>query len=314
METVDEEFLDAASVFIKDKAEADTPFFVWFNSTHMHFRTHVQPESKGQAGRWQSDYHDVMIDHDKLVGQLLDLLDELGLAEDTIVLYSTDNGPHVNSWPDSGTTPFRGEKNTNWEGAYRVPSVARWPGHFPERTVLNGIMSHNDWFPTLLAAAGVPDIADQLRAGAELGATTFKVHLDGHNQLPYLTGETDVSPRNFFFYVNDDGDLTAVRYDNWKMVFMEQRVLGTMQVWAEPFVQLRVPKIFNLRTDPYERADFTSNTYWDWMLDHAFLLVPAQAFVAQMAASMIEFPPRQEAATFGIKDALAKMQAGLPSA
>jgi arylsulfatase len=314
METVDAEFIDAASVFIRDKAESDTPFFVWFNSTHMHFRTHVQPGSKGQAGRWQSDYHDVMIDHDRQVGSLLDLLDELGLAEDTIVVYSTDNGPHMNSWPDAGTTPFRGEKNTNWEGAYRVPAVVRWPGHIPEDTVLNGIMSHNDWFTTLLAAAGVPDIAEQLRAGADMGGTTFKVHLDGHNQLPYLTGESDTSPRSFFFYINDDGDLVAVRYDNWKMVFLEQRVTGTLQVWAEPFVELRVPKIFNLRTDPYERADFTSNTYWDWMLDHAFLLVPAQAFVAQMAATFLEFPPRQEAATFGIRDALNKLRAGLPSA
>ena len=314
METVDEEFLEAASTFITDKAESDTPFFVWFNSTHMHFRTHVKPESKGQAGRWQSDYHDTMIDHDALVGQLLDLLDELGLAEDTIVLYSTDNGPHMNSWPDAGTTPFRGEKNTNWEGAYRVPSLARWPGHFPAATVRNGIMSHNDWFPTLLAAAGVDDIAAQLKEGADLNGATYRVCLDGHNQLPYLTGEVEESPRNFFFYVNDDGDLTAVRFDHWKMVFMEQRVLGTLQVWAEPFTELRVPKIFNLRTDPYERADFTSNTYWDWMLDHAFLLVPAQAFIAQMAASFLEFPPRQASASFTITKALDKLRAGLPSA
>ena len=314
METVDEEFLEAASTFITDKAESDTPFFVWFNSTHMHFRTHVKPESKGQAGRWQSDYHDTMIDHDALVGQLLDLLDELGLAEDTIVLYSTDNGPHMNSWPDAGTTPFRGEKNTNWEGAYRVPSLARWPGHFPAATVRNGIMSHNDWFPTLLAAAGVDDIAAQLKEGADLNGATYRVCLDGHNQLPYLTGEVEESPRNFFFYVNDDGDLTAVRFDHGKMVFMEQRVQGTLQVWAEPFTELRVPKIFNLRTDPYERADFTSNTYWDWMLDHAFLLVPAQAFIAQMAASFLEFPPRQASASFTITKALDKLRAGLPSA
>ena len=314
METVDEEFLEAASTFITDKAESDTPFFVWFNSTHMHFRTHVKPESKGQAGRWQSDYHDTMIDHDALVGQLLDLLDELGLAEDTIVLYSTDNGPHMNSWPDAGTTPFRGEKNTNWEGAYRVPSLARWPGHFPAATVRNGIMSHNDWFPTLLAAAGVDDIAAQLKEGADLNGATYRVCLDGHNQLPYLTGEVEESPRNFFFYVNDDGDLTAVRFDHWKMVFMEQRVQGTLQVWAEPFTELRVPKIFNLSTDPYERADFTSNNYWDWMLDHAFLLVPAQAFIAQMAASFLEFPPRQASASFTITKALDKLRAGLPSA
>jgi arylsulfatase len=255
-----------------------------------------------------------MIDHDAQVGELLALLDELGLAEDTIVIYSTDNGPHMNSWPDAGTTPFRGEKNTNWEGGYRVPAVVRWPGHIEPGIVLNGIMSHNDWFTTLLAAAGAPDIAAQLRVGAELAGTTYKVHLDGHNQLPYLTGEVDASPRSHFFYVSDDGDLLAFRYDNWKMVFMEQRLAGTLQVWAEPFVALRVPKIFNLRTDPFERADITSNTYWDWLLDHAFLMVPAQAFVAQMASSFLEFPPTQKPATFGIAQALAKMQAGMPSA
>ena len=314
METVDEEFLAAASGFIKDKAEVEQPFFVWFNATHMHFRTHVKPESKGQAGRWQSDYHDTMIDHDAVVGQLLDLVDELGIAEDTIVVYSTDNGPHMNSWPDGGMTPFRGEKNTNWEGAFRVPAVVRWPGHIPAGKVVNEIMSHNDWFPTFLAAAGVPDIADQLRVGADLSGTTFKVHLDGHNQLPYLTGEVDKSPRNYFFYVSDDGDLLAIRYDNWKLTFLEQRCPGTLQVWAEPFVHLRIPKIFNLRTDPYERADFTSNTYWDWMLDHAFILVPAQAFVLQMIQSLGEFPPRQKPASFNLDEVLEKMQAGLPSA
>jgi arylsulfatase A-like enzyme len=314
METVDDEFLGAASVFIKDKAEAEQPFFVWFNATHMHFRTHVKPESKGQAGRWQSDYHDTMIDHDKVVGQLLDLVDELGIAQDTIVVYSTDNGPHMNSWPDGGMTPFRGEKNTNWEGAFRVPAVVRWPGHIPAGKVVNDIMSHNDWFPTFLAAAGVPDIADKLKVGTDLSGTTYKVHLDGHDQLPYLTGEVDKSPRNFFFYVSDDGDLLAVRFDNWKLTFLEQRWPGTLQVWAEPFVHLRVPKIFNLRTDPYERADVTSNTYWDWMLDHAFILVPAQAFVFQMIQSLGEFPPRQKPASFNLDDVLVKLQAGLPSA
>ena len=314
METVDDEFVAAATGFIRDKTAADQPFFVWFNSTHMHFRTHVKPESKGQAGRWQSEYHDVMIDHDKQVGELLDLVDELGIANNTIVVYSTDNGPHTNSWPDAATTPFRGEKNTNWEGAYRVPAVARWPGHIPAGTVLNGIFAHNDWFPTFLAAAGVPDIADQLRAGAELGATTYKVHLDGHDQLPYLTGQVDQSPRFFFFYVSDDGDLTAVRYDNWKLVFKEQRCEGTLRIWAEPFTELRVPLVFNLRTDPYERANITSNTYYDWLIDHAFLVVPAQAFVLQMIQTMAEFPPRQKPASFGLEQVLGKLQQGLPSA
>ena len=314
METVDDEFLEAASGFMRTQVEAEKPFFLWFNSTHMHFRTHVKPESRGQAGRWQSEYHDTMIDHDKLVGELLDQIDELGIANTTIVMYSTDNGPHMNSWPDAGMTPFRGEKNTNWEGAYRVPSVVRWPGHIPERTVLNGIMSHNDWFPTLLAAAGIPDVVEQLRAGTDFGGRTYKVHLDGHNQLPYLTGESDKSPRNFFFYVSDDGDLTAVRFDNWKLVFLEQRATGTLRIWAEPFTQLRVPKIFNLRTDPYERADITSNTYYDWILDHAWVCVPMQAFVFQMIQSFAEFPPSQKPASFSLDQVLAKLTTGMPSA
>jgi arylsulfatase A-like enzyme len=314
METVDEEFLEAASGFIRDQADAGKPFFVWFNATHMHFRTHVKPSSRGQAGRWQSEYHDVMIDHDALVGDLLGLLDELGIAENTLVIYSTDNGPHMNSWPDAGMTPFRGEKNSNWEGAYRVPAVVRWPGRIAPGTVLNGIVSHNDWFPTLLAIAGVPDIADRLRAGVDLNGTAFKVHLDGYNQLPYLTGETDVSPRQHFFYVSDDGDLTAVRFDNWKLVFLEQRAPGTLRVWAEPFTPLRVPKIFNLRTDPYERADITSNTYYDWVLDHAWIVVPTQAFVLTMVQTMIEFPPRQKPASFSLDQVLAKLQTGIPSA
>jgi arylsulfatase A-like enzyme len=309
METVDDEFHDAAVGFIKDKAESDTPFFVWFNATHMHFRTHPKPESIGQSGRWQSEYHDTMIDHDKLVGSLLDLLDELGIADNTIVMYSTDNGPHMNSWPDAGMTPFRNEKNSNWEGAYRVPAMVRWPGHIPAGSVRNGIVSHNDWFVTLLAAAGVPDIAEQLAKGAHLGGTKYKVHLDGHNQLPYITGEVDESPRKHFFYCSDDGDLTALRYDNWKFVFLEQRCTGTLQIWAEPFTELRVPKLFNLRTDPYEKADQTSNTYYDWMLDHIYLFVPAQAYVAEMLQTLIEFPQRQKSASFSMDQVMAKLEA-----
>jgi arylsulfatase len=314
METVDEEFLEAASGFIRDKAAAEEPFFVWFNATHMHFRTHVKPESRGQAGRWQSEYHDTMIDHDALVGRLLDLVDELGIAEDTIVVYSTDNGPHMNSWPDAGMTPFRGEKNSNWEGAYRVPAVVRWPGRIAAGTVFNGIVSHTDWFLTFLAAAGVPDIADQLRAGADLNGTRYQVHLDGHNQLDYLTGQAEVSPRQHFFYVSDDGDLTAVRFDNWKLVFLEQRAPGTLRVWAEPFTRLRVPKMFNLRTDPYERADITSNTYYDWVLDHAWVCVPMQAYVLNMLQSFAQFPPRQKPASFSLDEVLATLQTGIPSA
>ena len=314
METVDDEFLEAASRFIRNRVDAETPFFVWFNSTHMHFRTHAKPESRGQSGRWQSEYHDTMIDHDKLVGDLLGLLDELGVSDNTIVVYSTDNGPHMNSWPDAGMTPFRGEKNSNWEGAYRVPAVVRWPGKIKPGAVFNGIVSHNDWFPTLLAAAGVTDIADQLLEGADLNGTTYRVHLDGHNQLPYLTGEVDESPRRHFFYVSDDGDLTAVRFDNWKLVFLEQRAAGTLRVWAEPFTHLRVPKIFNLRTDPYERADITSNTYYDWILDHAWVCVPMQAFVFGMLQTFKEFPPRQKPASFTLEQVLEQMRTGIPSA
>jgi arylsulfatase len=213
-----------------------------------------KPESVGQAGRWQSPYHDTMIDHDKHVGELLDLLDELGIVEDTIVIYSTDNGPHMNTWPDAGMTPFRSEKNTNWEGAFRVPEMIRWPGKIPAGAVSNEIVGHHDWLPTFLAAAGEPDIVDKLKAGHTIGDTTYKVHIDGYNLLPYLTGEVDTSPRPGFVYFSDDGDVLALRFDNWKVVFMEQRAQGTLRIWAEPFVALRVPKLFNLRTDPFERA------------------------------------------------------------
>jgi arylsulfatase A-like enzyme len=254
-----------------------------------------------------------MIDHDKQIGEMLDLLDELGLAEDTIVMYSTDNGPHMNSWPDAGMTPFRNEKNSNWEGAYRVPAVIRWPGKFPAGKVVNGMVSHLDWLPTLLAAAGDTEIKEKLLTGHQVGNKNFKIHLDGYNQLDYLMGKTEKSARKEFFYFSDDGDLTGLRYDNWKIVFMEQRATGTLQVWAEPFTPLRVPKIFNLLTDPYERADITSNTYWDWMLDHAFMLVPAQAIAGEFLATFKEYPPRQKAASFSLENVLEKLQAGMPS-
>ncbi len=314
MKTIDEEVLPEALRFMGEAKDSDTPFFVWFNTTHMHFRTHIKDGSRGKAGRWQSVYHDVMVDHDELVGQILDYLDTHGLADDTIVVYSTDNGPHLNTWPDAGMTPFRNEKNSNWEGAYRVPAMVRWPGRIPAGKVLNGIVSHNDWFVTLLSAAGAPDIKDELKAGCDLDGATYKVHLDGHDQVDYLTGAADESPRQHFFYISDDGDLTALRYDNWKIVFLEQRAVGTLQVWAEPFVELRVPKIFNLRTDPYERADITSNTYFDWLIDRAWVLVPAQMFVANMVATLVEFPPRQEPASFNVQKVLTKLQAGVASA
>jgi arylsulfatase len=311
METIDDEILDGAVDFIRRKHEAATPFFLWVNTTHMHFRTHTKPESLGQAGPWQSPYHDTMIDHDRHLGRVLDALDELGIADDTIVMYSTDNGPHMNSWPDGAMTPFRSEKNTNWEGAFRVPLIVRWPGRIPERTVFNGIVSHLDWLPTFLSAAGEPEIKEKLLGGHEAAGKTFRVHLDGYDLLPYLTGETGESPRTEFFYFSDDGDLVALRYDNWKLVFMEQRVTGSLQVWFEPFVPLRAPKLFNLRTDPYERADSTSNTYWDWFIDRVFLIVPAQTVVAEFLQTFLEFPPRMRAATFTIDQVQAKLEAAI---
>jgi arylsulfatase len=311
METIDEEVLEQALDFIDRKTGDDAPWFVWFNTTHMHFRTHPKPESVGQAGRWQSPYHDTMIDHDKIVGALLDKLDELGIAENTIVVYSTDNGPHMNTWPDGGMTPFRSEKNTNWEGAFRVPQMIRWSGRISAGAVSNEIVQHHDWLPTFLAAAGDPDIVEKLKTGHEIGGTTYKVHIDGYNMLPYLTGETEKSPRQAFVYFSDDGDVLAVRYDNWKLVFMEQRCQGTLQVWAEPFVTLRVPKLFNLRTDPFERADVTSNTYWDWMFEKEYIVLAAAAAMAEFLSTFLEFPPRQKAATFTIDQAMEKLETAL---
>ena len=308
METIDDEFGAAAKDFIGRATASGDPFFVWMNTTHMHFRTHPKPESVGQAGRWQSEYHDTMIDHDKLVGGLLAHLDELGIAEDTIVVYSTDNGPHMNTWPDGGMTPFRSEKNTNWEGAFRVPELIRWPGHIPAGVVSNEIVQHHDWLPTFLAAAGDTSTVDELKQGKSIGDRTYKVHIDGYDLLPYLTGEATESPRKGLVYFSDDGDVLAMRYDNWKVVFMEQRVQGTLQVWFEPFVQLRIPKVFNLRTDPFERADITSNTYYDWLFRNAYLVFAAQALMAQFLATFEEFPPRQRAASFGIDQAVERLQ------
>jgi arylsulfatase A-like enzyme len=308
METVDEEFLDAAKDFIKKQVKAGVPFFVWFNTTHMHFRTHEKPSYRGKSGRWQSEYHDVMIYHDWCVGEMLNLLDDLGIADNTVVMYSTDNGPHRNSWPDAGTTPFRSEKNTNWEGAFRVPLLVRWPGVIEPGSASNEIVSHMDWLPTFLAAAGEPDIKKKLLKGHKAGKKTFKVHLDGFNLLPYLTGKEKKSPREAYFYFSDDGDLVALRYDNWKFVFLEQRCRGTLQVWAEPFTRLRIPKLYNLRTDPFEFADTTSNTYYDWYLDHAFVVVPAQEGVQKFMETFKDFPPRQKAASFTVDQASEQLQ------
>jgi arylsulfatase len=307
METCDDDFVANASDFIKRQHADGKPFFVWLNTTHMHMFTHTKPESIGQAGRWQSPYHDTMVDHDKNVGQMLDLLDELGIADDTFVMYSTDNGPHRNSWPDAGTTPFRSEKNTNWEGAFRVPMVIRWPGHVPAGSVANGIVQHHDWLPTFLDMAGALDVVDKLKKGYQTLGRTYKNHIDGFSLLPYITGKTKESPRNIFFYFSDDGDVLGLRFDNWKIIFMEQRLEGTLGVWAEPFVRLRLPKIINLRTDPFEYAPITSNAYYEWMLHSAYLIFAAQSLAAKFADTFKEFPPVQHANSFTIDDAMAKM-------
>jgi arylsulfatase len=250
-----------------------------------------------------------MIDHDKNVGDLLNQVDQLGIADNTFVLYTTDNGPHMNTWPDGAMTPFRSEKNTNWEGAFRVPLLARWPGRIQPRTVSNEIVQHHDWLPTILAMAGEPDIAEKLKKGHQAAGKRFRVHLDGYNLLPYLTGAQKHSPRQGFIYFSDDGDLVALRFDNWKVVFMEQRCEGTLRVWAEPFTALRLPKIFNLRTDPFERADITSNTYYDWFLYHDYVALAAQALVTPFLETFKHFPPRQKPASFTIDQALEKIEA-----
>jgi arylsulfatase len=306
METIDDDIADRSADFIKRQNAAGKPIFLWVNFTHMHFRTHVKPESVGQSGPQMSEYADAMIDHDKNVGTVLKALDDAGIADNTFVMYSTDNGPHMNSWPDAAMTPFRNEKNSNWEGAYRVPAMVRWPGHIKPDTVSNDIVSHLDWMPTLLAMAGDTEIKEKLAKGYNVGNMTYKVHLDGYNLIPYLTGQVAKSPRQEFFYINDDQQVTSLRYNNWKIVFMEQRMVGTMGIWAEPFVTLRFPKLFNLRTDPYERADITSNTYYDWVLNHLYVITPAQEYVGKFLMTFKDYPQRQKAASFNLDDVLKK--------
>lgn len=312
METVDDETVAAAKDFITRAVKADTPFFVWWSGTRMHFRTHVSDEKMAMVKKQYphaDEYTAGMIEHDMHIGEFLTLLDELGVADNTLVFYSTDNGPHMNTWPDAAMTPFRGEKNTNWEGGWRVPAAVRWPGKITAGSVSNDIMHHMDWLPTFLAVAGEPDVKEKLLKGHRAINRKYKVHLDGYNFLPFLTGEVDTGPRREIFYFSDDGDLTALRYDAWKLVFLEQRVAQTLQAWQEPFVELRLPYIFNLRRDPYERAQITSNTYYDWMLDRAYLLVPAQDYVAQFLATFKEYPPRQKAASFSLDQVMEKLTA-----
>src|SRR6476620_1885430 len=304
METVDEEFTREALRFMTDAKNSGKPFFLWWTSTRMHIFTHLKAESAGKTGL--GTYPDGMVEHDAMVGQLLDKLKELGIDENTIVMYSTDNGAEEFSWPDGGTTPFRGEKNTNWEGGYRVPCAIRWPGVIKPGTIDNNIYSHEDMLPTLLAAAGVPDVKELLLRGMVVGKTNVKVHLDGYNITDALAGKAP-DPRHEFFYWNDDGSLVGLRYDQWKIVFQEQRGEG-LDVWQNPFVPLRLPKIFNLRSDPFEKADHVAMDYSHWRVDRTFLLVPAQEYIGKYIATFKEFPPSQKVGSFSLDDVLEKLQ------
>ena len=310
MEVVDDDTSAEAIKFIEKAVKDDKPFFVWWSGTRMHFRTHVAPDKMAIAKKIYpnaDEYTAGMIEHDMHIGLFLDKLDELGIADNTIVFYSTDNGPHLNTWPDAAMTPFRGEKNTNWEGGWRVPSMVRWPGNIEAGSVSNEIMHHMDWLPTFVAAAGDPDVKKKLLKGHRAIGRNYKVHLDGYNFLPFLTGKADEGPRKEIFYFSDDGDLTALRYNDWKLVFMEQKTVGTFRVWMDPFTPLRVPLIFNLRRDPYERAPITSNTYYDWLLDRAYLLVPAQDYVGQFLETFKKYPARQKAASFSLDQVMEKL-------
>jgi len=304
METIDEEITSAALGFMEKQAKANKPFFLWYNSTAMHFRTHLADKNRGKSG--QDDYSDRMVTHDEQIGQMLDKLDELGIADNTFVMYSTDNGPENDTWPDGANTPFRSQKDTNWEGAWRVPCFMRWPGKIKAGSTLNGIVSHQDMLPTLLAIAGDPDVSKKLLTGYKAGDKTFKVHIDGLNVLPYLTGQAKESPRQSFFYVSDDGGVMAVRVGDYKLVFEEQRATSTA-VWQEPMVKLRLPYIFNLRRDPFERANVNSNIYWDWMINHVPQLYQCQAVVAAQIQNYVNYPPRQKAASFNLDGVMAQL-------
>jgi len=314
METIDDTTVAAAIDFIREAERNDQPWFVWWNGTRMHFRTHVSEEKMAKIKEvypHADEYTCGMIEHDMHVGQLLDLLDELDIADETIVQYSTDNGPHMNTWPDGGMTPFQGEKNTNWEGGWRVPCAVRWPGVITPGSVSNDVVHHMDWLPTFVAAAGKDDVKEDLLDGyrsPELGRT-YTVHLDGYDLTDHLKApQTVKSPRNEVFYFSDTGDLTALRYDDWKLIFMEQKKKGTLRAWVEPWTPLRTPLIFHLRRDPYERAYFTSNTYYDWMIDRIYLLIPAQTYVGNFLKTFRDYPPRQEAGSFSVDKVMRMLQ------
>ena len=316
METIDDDTAAAAIDFIKRAHAAGKPFFVWWSGTRMHFRTHVSEEKMAKIREQYpnaDEYSAGMVEHDMHIGQFLDALDELGIADNTIVHYSTDNGPHYNSWRDAASTPFRGEKNSNWEGGWRVPCAVRWPGTVEPGSVSNGVVHHMDWLPTFLAAAGKTDIVEDLLDGytSQSLGRDYKIHLDGYDLTDHLKDPVGTpSPRKEVFYFSDDGNLTALRYEDWKLIFMEQKTQGTFRVWMEPFVPLRVPLIFNLRRDPYERSEETSNTYYDWLLDRAYLLIPAQAYVGRFLETFKEYPPRQKAASFSLDQVLKKLSEG----
>jgi len=303
METVDEEFLSSAMDYLEDAKKSAQPFFMWFNTTRMHIHTHLKPESRGKTGLGL--YPDGMVEHDGMVGQLLDKLDSLGLSEDTIVVYTTDNGAMTCMWPDGGMTPFRGEKDTNWEGAFRAPCVVRWPGVIPPGTQINELFSSEDWLPTFLAAAGDPDIVDKLKSGHEANDKSFKVHLDGYDQAELLSGKGP-SARTEFFYFGDDGELVAVRHGRMKLVFAEQNAKG-IEAWSEPFTTLRAPLAFDLRADPLERSQDAVG-YQSWLINHAFYFVPAQQAVARFLSSFREFPPRQRPSSFSVDQVVAKLE------
>ncbi len=296
METIDEEVTAKALDFMDRAKKANKPFFLWWNSTRMHIFTHLKKESEGKTGL--GIYPDGMVEHDGHVGQVLAKLKELGLEENTIVMYSTDNGAESMSWPDGGTTMFRGEKNTNWEGGYRVPTLIRWPGVIKPGTIINDIASHEDMLPTLLAAVGDTTVKEDLKKGKKLGEMTYKVHLDGYNLLPALKGEGEW-PRKEFLYWTDDGSVAALRYNQWKVTFLRQNAHG-LHVWIEPFEELRAPLLTNLRSDPFERAEYEGFGYNQWFAEHMFLFAPAGAYVGQWLQSFREFPPRQKPGSFNL--------------
>ncbi len=307
METIDEEVTVKALDFLERAAKADKPFFLWYNTTRMHVWTHLKESSEGVTG--QGIYADGMAEHDAMVGEILDKLKELGLEENTIVMYSTDNGAELMSWPDGGMIPFRGEKNTTWEGGFRVPMMVRWPGKIKPRQVSNEIISMEDWLPTLLAVAGDPNIKEKLLKGHKVGKMTYKVHLDGYNMLPYFTGKVKEGPRKEMFYFTDEGQLSALRYGDWKLMFSEQRAHG-FDVWQEPLVTLRVPKLFNLRQDPFERADHETFGYTKWRFERVFMLAPGAAYVGQFLSTFKEFPPRQKPGSFNLDRVLESLETG----